>query len=324
MGPSRQVERVAQQVERVAASPLTVLVQGETGTGKELVARAIHRLSARREDPFVALDCGAIPETLIESALFGHEKGAFTGADQRREGHLQRAGRGTLFLDEIVNLPLSAQPTLLRALQERAVQPLGGMRPVPLHARIVAASNVPLENAVGAGRFRQDLYYRLREFSITLPPFRERPEDILHVANRFLVEARTELRRPIRGLSDDAAELLLRYPWPGNGREIRNTIRQAVLLGRDLIRPDDISFFSSENPVSLPRSDADGAQQPERSLKSIAAAAAAEAERQAIRKALKTAQGNKSVVARLLRVDYKTLHLKMKRYGIAAQDFRTA
>src|SRR2546428_13813741 len=197
MGPSGQMEKVVQQIKQVADSPLTVLVEADTATGKEFVARSINRLSAGREKPFVAVDCGAIPVTLIESELFGYEKGAFTGAHQRKAGQFQLAEDGCLFLDEIVSLPLPTQAKLLRALQERQVQPLGGKRPVPVDVRIIAASNVPLEREVRAGRFRQDVYYRLNEFGITLPPLRER-DDILHLANEFLPEAGTEARRPRR------------------------------------------------------------------------------------------------------------------------------
>ena len=182
MGPSRQMEKIVQQIKQVADFPLTILIEGETGTGKELVARATHQLSARCKKPFVALDCGAIPETLIESELFGHEKGAFSGAHQRKEGQFSLAECGTLFLDEIANLPLSTQAKLLRALQERQVQPLGSRQPVRVDARIITASNVHLEQEMRAGRFRQDVYYRLNEFVIALPPLRER-DDILHLAN---------------------------------------------------------------------------------------------------------------------------------------------
>src|SRR5712691_6136770 len=224
-GSSGKMEQVVQQIRRVADSPLTVLVQGETGTGKELVARAIHQLSGRREKPFVAVDCGAIPDTLIESELFGYEKGAFTGAHERKEGQFQLAGGGTLFFDEIVNLPLPTQATLLRALQQRQVQPLGSKRAVPVAVRITAASNVPLEQEVRLGRFRADVYYRLNEFVITLPPLRER-DNILQLANGFLAEAATELDRPCCRISEAAAQVLLRYNWPGNVRELRNVMRR--------------------------------------------------------------------------------------------------
>src|SRR2546429_464977 len=289
MGPSGQMEKVGQQIKQVADSPLTVLVEGETGTGKELVARAIHQLSARREKPFVAVDCGAIPDTLIESELFGYEKGAFTGAHQRKEGQFQLAAGGSLFLDEIVNLPLPTQAKLLRALQERQVQPLGSKRPVRVSARIIAASNVPLEREVRAGRFRQDVYYRLNEFGITLPPLRER-DDILHLANEFLPEAGMELGRPCRKISEAAAQVLLRYPLPGNVRELRNVIRRAILLATEVIEPEHLSVLPVE---PSPATALWGEPAPAGfSLKDIGEAAAADAEAQAIRRALQTTAGN--------------------------------
>jgi two-component system nitrogen regulation response regulator GlnG len=319
VGPSRQMEKVVEQIKQVADSPLTILVEGETGTGKELVARAIHHLSGRRKKRFVAVDCGAIPETLIESELFGYEKGAFTGAHLRKEGQFPLAEGGSLFLDEIVNLPLATQSKLLRALQERQVQPLGGKQPVRVDARIIAASNVHLEHEVQAGRFRQDVYYRLNEFLITLPPLRQR-DDILHLANDFLAEASIELGRPCREISEAAAHCLLRYAWPGNVRELRNVIRRAILVASDVIEPEHLSILTMaasaapaphEEPVPV------GA-----SLKEIADAAASDAEQQAIRRVLQDTKGNKSEAARLLRTDYKTLHLKMKQYGIPAGQFK--
>jgi DNA-binding NtrC family response regulator len=329
MGPNGQMEKIVEQIKQVADSPLTVLVEGETGTGKELVARAIHQLSARGERPFVAVDCGAIPDTLIESELFGYEKGAFTGAHARKEGQFLLAEGGTLFLDEIVNLPLPTQAKLLRALQERHVQPLGGKRPVHVDVRIIAASNIPLAGEVRAGRFRQDVYYRLNEFLITLPPLRER-DDILHLATEFLPEASMELGRPCRKISEAAAQVLLRYPWPGNVRELRNVIRRAILLASDVIEPEHLSVL----PVDPSPAPATALREPapvgsalvdslvDFSLKEIAEAAAADAERRAIRRVLQTTRGNKSEAARHLRTDYKTLHLKMKQYGIDAGPFR--
>jgi len=319
MGPCGQMAKIVQQIKQVADSPLTVLVEGETGTGKELVARAIHQLSARRDKPFVAVDCGAIPDTLIESELFGYEKGAFTGAHQRKEGQFQRAEGGTLFLDEVVNLPLPTQAKLLRALQERQVQPLGGKQPVRVSARIVAASNVSLDREVRAGRFRQDVYYRLNEFAITLPPLRER-EDIVHLANAFLPEAGLELGRPCRKISDAAAEVLRRHHWPGNVRELRNVIRRAILLASDVIEPEHLSVIPVDSPPpAMLREEMEPAGL---SLKETADAAAAHAEQQAIRRVLQVTSGNKSEAARLLRTDYKTLHVKMKQYGIDAGSFR--
>ena len=319
MGPTGQMEKVVRQIKQVADSPLTVLIEGETGTGKELVARAIHQLSPRREKPFVAVDCGAIPDTLIESELFGYEKGAFTGAHQRKDGQFQLAGGGSLFLDEIVNLPLPTQSKLLRALQERQVQSLGGKKPVPVDVRIIAASNVPLEREVRAGRFRQDVYYRVNEFGITLPPLRER-DDLLHLANEFLPEAGTELGRPCRKISEAAAQVLLRYRWPGNVRELRNVIRRAMLLASDVIEPEHLSVMPVDPDPGTPLRG--GPALVDSSLKEIADAAAADAERQAIRRVLQATKGNKSEAARLLRTDYKTLHLKMKQYAIPAGQFR--
>src|SRR5438552_4815650 len=228
MGPSRQMQKVVQQIKQVANSPLTILVEGETGTGKELVARAIHHLSPRCKKPFIAVDCGAIPDTLIESELFGYEKGAFTGAHQRKDGRFPLAEGGSLFLDEIVNLPLPTQSKLLRVLQERQVQPLGSKQPLQVNVRIIAASNVPSEREVRTGRFRQDLYYRLNEFLITMPPLRER-DDILDLANGFLAEASMDFGRRAREVSKAAAAILLSYHWSGNGRELRNLVRMAVV-----------------------------------------------------------------------------------------------
>ena len=318
-GSNGQMEKIVEQIKQVADSPLTVLVEGETGTGKELVARAIHQLSARRDKPFVAVDCGAIPDTLIESELFGYEKGAFTGAHQRKEGQFQLAGEGTLFLDEITNLPHPTQAKLLRALQERQVLPLGGKRPVPVLARIIAASNVSLEREVRAGRFRQDVFYRLNEFAISLPPLRER-DNILHLANQFLPEAGIELGRPCRKISEAAAQVLLRYHWPGNVRELRNVIRRAMLLASDVIEPGHLSVIPVDSPATPVLNEAPA--HADSSLKEIADAAAAQAEESAIRRVLRATGGNKSEAARLLRTDYKTLHLKIRQYGIDARMFR--
>jgi len=323
IGPGAQMEKIVQQIRQVADSPLTVLVEGETGTGKELVARAIHYLSSRREKPFVAVDCGAIPDTLIESELFGYEKGAFTGAHQRKDGYFQRAHGGTLFLDEIANVPLPTQAKLLRALQDRQVQPLGSKEPIRVSARIIAASNVSLEREVRAGRFRQDVYYRLNEFRITLPPLRER-DDILQLANVFLPEAGLELGRPCRKISEAAAQVLLRYQWPGNIRELRNVIRRAMLLASDVIEPEHLAVMPVEPLPALSAMGCRGPPETPNSLREIADGAAADAEQQAIRRALQVTGGNKSQAARLLRTDYKTLYLKMKEYGIDAAPFRNA
>jgi two-component system nitrogen regulation response regulator GlnG len=319
MGGSPAIAQVIQQVAQVAESNFTVLVQGETGTGKELVARAIHQQSPRRQSPFVAVDCGAIPETLVESELFGHERGAFTGAQARREGHFQLAKGGTLFLDEIGNVPLATQAKLLRALEQREVHPLGGARAVTVDARIIAATNSELEESVKAGRFRADLYYRLSEFTIALPPLRSRREDIMHLSQRFLDEVSMELRRPVRRISDEAMQVLLHHDWPGNVRELRNVVRKAALLATDVVTPEHIPVLSASTPAHA-RAGAEPVGE-DLSLREVAELAAVQAEREVIRHALESTKGNKSQAARLLRTDYTTLHAKMKRYGISARDF---
>jgi two-component system nitrogen regulation response regulator GlnG len=303
----------------VAESNFTVLVQGETGTGKELVARAIHQQSPRRQASFVAVDCGAIPETLVESELFGHERGAFTGAQARREGHFQLAKGGTLFLDEIGNVPLATQAKLLRALEQREVNPLGAARAVAVDARIIAATNSELEESVKAGRFRADLYYRLSEFAIALPPLRSRREDIMHLSQRFLDEVSMELRRPVRRISDEAMQVLLHHDWPGNVRELRNVVRKAALLATDVVTPEHIPALSASAPAPSRAAAEPGGE--DLSLREVAELAAVQAEREVIRHALESTKGNKSQAARLLRTDYTTLHSKMKRYGISARDF---
>ena len=320
MGSSRAVQSITRQVAAVGASSLTVLIQGETGTGKELVARGVHRRSDRPPDAFVALDCGAMPETLMEAELFGHVKGAFTGADRAKDGHFRRAHGGTLFLDEISNLTPATQAKLLRVLQQREVQPLGAASPVPVDVRIIAASNLLLKEEMLAGRFRQDLYYRLSEFTIVLPALRERCEDIPYLAKRFLDEAAGELKVSARGISDEAVQLLVTHPWPGNVRELRNVIRRALVLARGTVYPEHLWLGMESAP--LPTQNGESSP-PVRSLKARAEAAAAQAEREAIQETLHTARGNKSEAARLLGIDYKTLHLKMRRYAISAESFRT-
>ncbi len=320
-GSSRQMQKVVQQIRQVADSPLTILVQGETGTGKELAARAIHQLSTRCKKPFVAVDCGAIPDTLVESELFGHEKGAFTGADQRKEGRFQLAKDGSIFLDEISNLSLSTQAKLLRVLQERQAHPLGGKQPFQVTARIIAASNVMLQQEVQMGRFRLDLYHRLNEFTIPLPPLRER-DDILELANEFLAEASMEFGWPVREISGAAADLLRRHAWPGNVRELRNAIRRVAVFASEVIEPSDLSFLTADVSSTTGRP-SHGALHG-RALKQIVDAAVADAEIQAIRQALNVTGGNKTRAARDLQIDYKTLYVKMKQYGIPATEFKKA
>jgi DNA-binding NtrC family response regulator len=319
MGPSPQVRDLVDQIRTVAGTSFTVLVTGETGSGKELVAQAIHRESERRAKPFVAIDCGAIPEQLLESELFGHEKGAFTGAERKKQGQFQLAQGGTFFLDEVGNLPLNLQAKLLRVLESRQVQPVGADKSAVLDVRFVAATNNDLQVRAAEGKFRADLYFRLAQYTISIPALRDRPADIPYLAHRFLAEASVELRRPVQEIVPSAMALLGTHPWPGNVRELHNVIRQAVLKTKDLMiggdvvrdllgRPGAARHDAGEPPVGL-------------SLREVAAEAAGAAELHAISEALRSARGNKSQAARALNTDYKTLHLKMKRFGIRARDF---
>jgi DNA-binding NtrC family response regulator len=318
MGPSLAVQRVIEQIATVAATSFSVLVLGETGTGKELVAQAIHRQSRRSAQPFIALDCGAIPETLIESELFGHEKGAFTGADRRRRGQFELAAGGTVFLDEIGNLPMPLQAKLLRALEARSVQRVGGGEPTPIDVRFIAATNDDLQKRATDGAFRPDLFFRLAQYTVPLPPLRERRDDIAHLARRFLEEVCVELRRPVIAIAPEAMALLEEHDWPGNVRELRNVIRQAVLEAKGtVLARATVQRFATRAAARKAHPEA----VPGRSLKEAADAAARDAEREVIAEMLRTTRGNKAEAARLLRTDYKTLHVKMKALGIRARDF---
>jgi len=318
VGAGAAIREVLRQIRQVAPSDMTVLIQGETGAGKEMTARALHEESARSGKPFVAVDCGALSEHLLESELFGHEKGAFTGADRRKEGQITLAEGGTLFLDEIGNLPLGLQAKLLRVLQERTLKPVGAEKSKPINVRFVAATNAPLGEEAKAGRFRQDLYYRLAEFTLELPPLRDRREDVPALAGKFMAEASQELRKNVSALGGGVMERLSDYPWPGNVRELRNVIRQGVLLAEgttlELSAVEKLLGKSktpreSIGPVEVPLLSG-------QSLKQIAETAVEEAEKQAIRSVLKSTGGNKSQAAKALKTDYKTLHVKIKKYGL--------
>jgi DNA-binding NtrC family response regulator len=321
MGSSLPIQEVFAQIQQVASSNFTVIIEGETGTGKEIVARAIHQYSNRSVGPFIALDCGAIPEALIESELFGYEQGAFTGADRRKEGHFQLAKKGTLFLDEITNLLLPTQSKLLRALQEWQIMPLGGTRTIPLDLRLIVSSNSSLESEVKAGRFRLDLFHRLNEFTIHIPPLRERKQDVLHLAQRFLAETNLELKKNVRGFSEEAVASLLNYPWPGNVRELRNVVRRATLLSRDLIRSEHLSSIASKDAAWRDFSFGEVDLEHGRSLKEISYIVTARVEREVIQRVLSHTKGNKSQAARLLKIDYKTLYSKIKEHGIQIKEF---
>jgi len=241
VGTSSKVGELLDLIKRVAPSSSTVLIQGESGTGKELVARALHKNSPRAERPLVAINCAALTESLLESELFGHEKGAFTGAIARKKGKIEMAEGGTLFLDEISELAPGMQAKLLRALQEREFEPVGGTRSVKVNVRVIAATNRNLQEAVQSGQFRDDLFYRLNVVSIVTPPLRERREDIPALAESFIAKVSGKYRTPLKALSAEALAHLMRYEWPGNVRELENAIERAMVLGSTLeIRPEDL------------------------------------------------------------------------------------
>lgn len=317
MGPSSAVARLVAEVSQVANSDFSVVIQGETGAGKELVARAIHQSSKCAENSFVPIDCGAIPETLLESELFGHEKGAFTSADTQKPGKFELAKGGTLFLDELSNMSFNSQAKLLRALQEKKICRVGGTKPIEIDVRLLVATNLDLQAKVADGSFRQDLYYRLNEFTIRVPPLRERREDILYLAKRFMDITNIELGKCVNGLTEPATEAILAYDWPGNVRQLRSVIRRAVLLANEMITEQHFDF-------ELKRASAPGLniatvedKWDDLSLKEIVRRSTFAVERQVLIQAMRQTGGNKAKAARLLQIDYKTMHTKVKLFGIS-------
>ncbi len=310
-GTEKVMKEIIAKISKVAQSDYSVVIEGETGTGKTTIARAIHRLSKRASGPFVVVDMGTIPETLVERELFGHEKGAFTGADKRKPGYFEAAKGGTVLIDELQNMSTFTQAKLLRAVEEKKMYALGSTVPMDVNIRIICATNTDLKRAVLEKRFREDLYYRLCEFTITLPPLRERPDDILFLANKFIDEACAELNKAGCKLSWEAASVLKSYRWPGNVRELKNTIRRTVLLcSGDVIRPEDIQFLIVDKDEShLPASNPIP-------LKELTSLAVRDVERKAIKNALETTGGNKSKASAILQIDYKTLLTKIKEYSI--------
>jgi DNA-binding NtrC family response regulator len=321
-GPSRAAQDLRRTVELVAPqTTLSVLLCGESGTGKEVVARAIHALSPLRDGPFVAVDCGALPEHLLESHLFGHEKGAFTGADRARPGLFQMANGGTLFLDELGNLPLALQAKLLRALQERAVTPVGGSQPVPFRARLIAATNAELGQDVRAGRFRTDLYHRVAEFVVVLPALRNRPDDVVHFARWFLAESNQEMGRHVQGFTPAAEQLLRQQAWPGNLRELRNAVRRMVVLGSSHeLDVSDVHGALTPAPTTAGAAAAAGrpaAPPNDLPLGERLRAATDALEAEILASTLAACGGNKAAAARSLQIDTTTLYRKLKRHGLA-------
>jgi DNA-binding NtrC family response regulator len=304
---SRAVYRA---IEQAAPTVASVLVSGESGTGKELVARTIHQLSGRSKRPFVAINCAAIPDSLVENELFGHERGAFTGATERREGCFELAHTGTLFLDEIAELSPAVQAKLLRVLQERTIRRLGGQKEQPLDVRLVAATNVDPARAVQQGRLRQDLYYRINVFGIPVPPLRERAEDIPLLVQAFIMEFNAANGKTVRAPSPEASKLLQRYGWPGNIRELRNVVERAVILSRgDFIEPEHL-------PADLA-----GPPPPSAQPALLSAGMTVEAaERKLIELTLVHTHDNKARAAEILGVTVRTLHNKLKRFKREAEE----
>src|SRR5262245_33925165 len=322
MGQSGSIQHLHQQIQLVARTTFTVIVEGETGTGKELVARLLHEYSDRADQPFVAIDCGAIPESLVESELFGYVKGAFTGAEGRKAGYFELAKGGTLLLDEIANLPPLIQMKVLRSIQERCILPLGSAQSVPIDVRLVVASNAVLEAEVCAGRFRADLFHRVNEFKIALVPLRERRDDILRLAERFRREANAELGKQVAGFSAEATAYLLVHAWPGNVRELRNTVRRAVLLspagGMVEVQQLRQPWASQAEPPRAAPSLA-GLEEPPalgRGFHDIIHDAVGQLEKALIEHALAEAQNNKAKAAKLLHIGYKTLYRKLKEHSL--------
>lgn len=312
LGESEAIKRSVAETQRVAQTEATVLLLGESGTGKELFARAVHHLSNRRDKPFVAINCAAIPETLIENELFGHERGAFTGAGDRRLGKFELASTGTVFLDEIGELPLTVQGKLLRAIEEKSIDRIGGKAPIPVDVRIVAATNRDLRAAAENGEFRSDLFFRLAVFPIDIPPLRERGDDIILLARHFAAELGKELRGRDATLSEASVQALQRHRWPGNVRELENTIERACILAdASELQPRDLGLIAdSQRDATAFGFDLSG------NLNEATERAVRMVERQKIADALVQCDGNKTRAAEVLAVSYKTLLTKIKDYNL--------
>lgn len=306
LGNGEASTKFNQHLRLVAPTEMCVLIEGESGTGKEVAAQTIHDYSNRKKGPFIAVDCGAIPEEIAASEFFGHIKGSFTGAVNDKKGHFEAANGGTLFLDEVGNLSYQNQMQLLRALQERKVKPVGSNKEIEVDVRIVSATNEDLIQAVEEGRFREDLYHRLNEFSVEIPPLRERKEDLLLFVDFFLQEANKTLNKEVLGLSQEAQRAFFNYSWPGNLRELRNIIRRSVLLTTDSFIPLDV--IPSEVQHEVPKKNVE-----------VEMLSKEEYEKQSIIQALEKTNNNKSEAAKLLKIARKTLYNKLKQYGLDSQ-----
>ena len=306
LGRSRPARELVEMVETVAPTEATVLITGESGTGKELVARAIQSASLRKDKPFVTINCAALAENLLESELFGHEKGAFTGADRRREGRFVQADKGTLFLDEIGEMPLSLQAKLLRVLQQGEVQRVGSDEPLTVDVRVIAATNRVLADEVAAGRFREDLFYRLNVIGLEVPPLRARQEDIPLLAAAFLERHAAANRKSLKGFTPQAMDAMLRYSWPGNVRELENAVERAVIL--------TTTDYVTERALPLTVQNAPPAAEDD--LSALGSMSLEDVEKKAIEATLRETEDNKSEAARRLGITRATLHSKLKKYGL--------
>ncbi|MEE4601142.1 MAG: sigma-54 dependent transcriptional regulator [Desulfobacteraceae bacterium] len=309
IGKSRPMKELVDVMSMVAPSEATVLITGESGTGKELIAKSIHHNSGRKDRPLVVVNCAALTETLLESELFGHEKGAFTGADKRREGRFKQADRGTIFLDEIGETSAAMQAKLLRVIQEREIQRVGGEETLSVDVRILAATNLNLEEEVREGKFREDLFYRLNVVTLRIPQLRERQDDIPLLAHHFMEKYAKKNRKQVKGFSPLAMDMLLKYAWPGNVRELENVIERAVIL-----LPDE-HITEKELPSNITDSYAEKSDWVIPPAPVTANRSLEEIEKQAILATLEDSGGNKSETARRLGINRKTLHKKLKDYG---------
>ena len=317
-GKSETIRKVLKKVEIVAPTGMTVLIQGKTGTGKEVMANFIYRKSRRNKSPFIAVDCGSIPESLIESELFGFEKGSFTGADKKKQGKFEIANKGTLFLDEIGNLPIEQQRRLLRAVEQKKVVPIGAKSEIEADVRLIASTNVDLAQLVKEERFREDLYYRLTEFVINMPLLRDRLDDILYLANTFVQEANSQLNRKIEGISDEVMGMLVSYSWPGNVRELKNVIRKGCLIASKTILPEHISLSTNTEEIPTLRSEMNILSYLDKDipLKEAVEDVTANVEKQLIESAISKTNGNISRAAKTLGIGRRTLYNKIEKYKI--------
>ncbi len=309
IGKNIKMQKLIQTISQVAKTDATVLINGDSGTGKELIAGAIHYNSLRNQGPFIKINCAAITETLLESELFGHEKGAFTGASRRKEGRFQQADKGSIFLDEISETAMSMQVKLLRVLQEREITPVGSDKVIPVDTRIIAATNKNLIDLIATGDFREDLYYRLNVINLGVPPLRERTGDIQLLAQHFLKKYSKKNNRNIKGVTPEAMDKMVEYHWPGNVRELMNTLERSVILSfGEFLSKDDIQIETNSPLKSLQGNNPDQINLGEKTLYEV--------EKLAILKMLDKSGNNKSETARRLGISRRTLHLKLKDYGV--------